>query len=472
MTNIGYTLTVMIALLYSAGVWAKGGKNASRGTLGRIYDSYKAELKESHNTEEQDFLDDSASFRRSKLYDLCRKMPKGSNLHVHGSAMLPTNMLVDFVKDHPALKVNIKKGNTFGKLEFIADSTFLAGDGYVSMKEALAMGFTTEDFEKAWTLKGANGARPWDWFNGLFRKMSELTYNIDIEEDYYTRSFEYYIKQGVTHIEPRLLFFGTHQDALNKARAVYRAQNKARRINPNFSASIVFCGLKAKNDEYNKSAYNDELFENGIFISQNIKDTVAGGTDFVVGFDMVNEEDQSIPLMEFEDLLDQTKEEAPSLHVTLHAGETTKKSNTEIKSAVTLGAERIGHGFNLYMHPELEKTLKKRNITLEVCPISNKTLGYCFDLSKHPATEYIRRGLNVTLGDDDPAYQMCSSLVDDVFVAAAFWNLSLDDMKKLFKNSITSSFLPKERKKVLMKEWKKQWECFEEETIRRYKQNL
>lgn len=470
MTHLGHIIIAMLAVFYSGDMCAKGGKSASKGTLGRIYDSYKAELKESYNTEVQDFLDDSASFRLSKLYDLCQKMPKGSNLHVHGSAMLPSDMLVDFVKDHPALKVNTNKGKMFGRLDFIPDSTVLAGEGYVSMEEALAMGFTKDDFERAWTMKGANGARPWDWFNGLFRKMSELTYDTSIEEDYYTRSFEYYIKQGVTHIEPRLLFFGTHEDALNKARAVYRAQNKARHLNPNFSASIIFCGLKAKTDEYNKSEYNDELFENGIFISKNIKDTVAGGDDFVVGFDLVNEEDQSIPLMEFENLVDQTKEKNPLLHVTLHAGETTKKSNNEIASAVTLGAERVGHGFNLYLHPELEKTLKRRHITLEVCPISNKTLGYCPDLRVHPAAEYIRDGLDVALGDDDPTYQMRSPLVDDVFVAAALWNLTLDDMKELFKNSITSSFLPKKRKKALMKEWERQWECFEEETIRIYKQ--
>ena len=447
MTHLGHIIIAMLAVLYSGDMCAKGGNNISKGTLGRIYDSYKTELKESYNTKEQDFLDDSASFRLSKLYDLCRKMPKGSDLHVHGSAMLPADMLVDFVKDHPALKVNTKRGKMFGKLEYAANSTILASDGYVSMQEALAMGFTVDDFEKAWTLKGSDGARPWDWFNGLFRKMSDLTYDISIEEDYYTRSFEYYIKQGVTHIEPRLLFFGTHQDALEKARAVYRAQNKARQINPEFSASIVFCGLKAKTDDYNKSEYNDELFENGIFISQNIKDTVAGGADFVVGFDLVNEEDQSIPLTEFESLVKHTKEKNPSLHVTLHAGETTKKSNHEIASAVSLGAERIGHGFNLHMHPDMEKTIKRRHITLEVCPISNKTLGYCTDLIKHPATKYIQDGLDVALGDDDPAYQMRSSLVDDVFVAAALWNLSLDDMKELFKKSITSSFLPKERKK-------------------------
>lgn len=456
-------------MLHPCNSFAKNGENASRGKLGLIYDSYKDEWKKTCDATDQNFLNDSASFRKSRLYDFCKRMPKGANLHVHGSAMIPTDMLIEFVAEHPSLKVNTKTGKDFGRIEYVADSTIQPSPGYMSMKEALASGISIKDIEDAWSLRGANGVRPWDWFNSLFRKMSELTYDTSIEEDYYTKSFEYYIKQGVTHVEPRLLFFGTHQEALEKARAVYRAQNKARQLNPDFSARIIFCGLKARTDSYNKSTYNKELFDNGIYISKNIKDTIDGGDDFVVGYDLVNEEDQSIPLAEFEDLIKDTKTSNPSLHITLHAGESTKTDNKEMASAIALGAERIGHGFNLYMHPALKHTIEQNDITLEVCPISNKTLGYCHDLRCHPAIGYIHEGINVTIGDDDPAYQMCSSLVDDMFVAAALWDLTLDEMKDMIRNSITASFLPQKRKKSLLRVWEKQWKDFQDETLKMHK---
>ncbi len=468
MTLARIAIIALATLPCTLHIQAKGCRTKTDDAMRAVYDSYKAELKKSHNGAFQDFLDDTASFRSSKLYGLCQKMPKGADLHVHGSAMLPTDMLMDFLADHPEMKILTAKGKNFGKLKYYPDGLVDIPAEWMSMQDALSAGFTQEDFVKAWTLKGADGLRAWDWFNGIFRKMSELTSTPELEEDYYTRAFRYYISQGVSHIEPRLLFFGSHEEALAKARAVYRAVNAARAIDPDFSVSIVFCGLKAKTDSYNKSEFNGELFDNGLFISENIKDTVAGGNDLVTGFDLVNEEDQSIPLAHFKELIDQTKAKKPSLHITLHAGETVRTDNNEIASAIMLGAERIGHGFNLHQHPALKGIIASKGITLECCPISNKTLGYCSDLRQHPASAYMRENMAVSICDDDPAYQMRSSLVDDLFAAAFFWDLSIDDIKQLCKNSINGAFLPKANKSRLLKAWEKKWNAFEKEAIRIY----
>ena len=433
-------------------------------TLEEVFDSYKEELKKTYSPTEQDFLVSGAAFRSSKLYNFCQKMPKGSDLHVHHPTFLPLDMLVDYVKDHPVLKVNTTAGDSLGTIIFCPEGNNVP-KGYTALAEALESGLTADDFIKAWSVKGNSGKRVWDWFETLFDKTMNMTPTNDLLEDYLTRSFKYYIQQGVTHMEPRVLFFGTEEQALGQARTFYRAQNAARKVDPAFSVSVIFCGLKAKTDSYDKTQFNEELFRNGVYASMNIKDTIAGGTDFLVGLDLVNEEDMSLPLVQFKPLIDNAVAQNPSLHITLHAGESLKEDNNEIASALALGAERIGHGFNLYRHDAVKQEIMDKGVTLECCPISNHILGYCPDLQQHPAIGFIRDSLKVALSADDPCFLMCRSLVDDYFVAAAVWNLSLPEIKQLCINSIESSFLPESRKSEHRKDWEEKWKQFEKEMI-------
>lgn len=440
---------------------------SSEVTLENVFDSYKQELKQTYSTSDQDFLLSDAAFRSSKLYSFCQDMPKGADLHVHNPTFLPLDKIADYVEAHEALKVLVTEGDTFGTIGYFADGSKIT-EGYMSMKEALAKGYTKSQFITAWSVKGNSGMRVWDWFENLFDKTLNITPTDKLKEDFLTEAFKYYISKGVTHIEPKVLFFGSETEALNQARAWYKAQNAARKVDPNFSVSIVFCGLKAKTDTYDKTQYNEMLFHNGVYVSKNIKDTIAGGSDFIVGLDLVNEEDASLPLVQFKSLIDNAVKENPSLHITLHAGESLKDDNNEIASAIALGAERIGHGFNLYKHDDVKQEIKNKGITLECCPISNHILGYCSDLQKHPAIQYIRDGVKVAICDDDPCFLMCGPLVDDYFVAAALWDLSLSEIKKTITDNIQASFLPDDRKAELLKAWQEKWDKFESEAISKF----
>ena len=191
-----------------------------------------------------------------------------------------------------------------------------------------------------------------------------------------------------------------------------------------------------------------------------LEDTVAGLKDFLVGLDLVNEEDLSVRLTEFQELLAKARTQNPNLHLTLHAGESLKSDNVEISSALSLGAERIGHGFNLYKYPDVLAQVKQKGIALEVCPISNHYLGYAADLTQHPAKDYIRQGVSVVLCDDDPAYLEGNPYVDDVFAAVVAWNLSLDELEQLFRSSITKSFLTEDLKQQHLASFEKRWAAF------------
>lgn len=70
--------------------------------------------------------------------------------------------------------------------------------------------------------------------------------------------------------------------------------------------------------------------------------------------------------------------------------------------SILMGVNRIGHGLGFIKHPYLLSLLKERDIAIEICPVSNQILGFIADLRNHPAVNYIRDGVPVILGTDDP----------------------------------------------------------------------
>lgn len=90
--------------------------------------------------------------------------------------------------------------------------------------------------------------------------------------------------------------------------------------------------------------------------------------------------------MRFKKRVDELELELPFI---LHAGETLgdgSAADNNLYDAILLGTKRIGHGsvdlsnscssllifcsFSLVKHPKLIEIVKKKNITIEVCPIS------------------------------------------------------------------------------------------------------
>ena len=97
--------------------------------------------------------------------------------------------------------------------------------------------------------------------------------------------------------------------------------------------------------------------------------------DFVVGFDLVGQEDLGRPLVEFASQLLEAKAANPKLNFFFHAGETDwqgSQADFNIMDAVLLNATRIGHGYSITKHPEVLKMAKERDIPIELCPISNQ----------------------------------------------------------------------------------------------------
>jgi len=92
---------------------------------------------------------------------------------------------------------------------------------------------------------------------------------------------------------------------------------------------------------------------------------------------------------------------ANGLHVVAHAGEGAGAES--IRGALeVLQAERIGHGIRCLEDPSLVTELRRRQVPIEVCPISNYRTGVVAAGAPHPILRMLDEGLNVTVSSDDP----------------------------------------------------------------------
>ncbi len=68
----------------------------------------------------------------------------------------------------------------------------------------------------------------------------------------------------------------------------------------------------------------------------------------------------------------------------------------------SLGAHRLGHGVRSVEDPALLDRVVAAGVALEVCPVSNVSLGVYSDLTSVPLPQLLAAGATVALGADDP----------------------------------------------------------------------
>lgn len=168
----------------------------------------------------------------------------------------------------------------------------------------------------------------------------------------------------------------------------------------------------------------------------------------VVGFDLAGEEG-GYPPKKHVDAFHFIQRE--NFNITIHAGEGYGKES--IWQAIQYcGAHRIGHATRLIDDitmvegkvvklGDLAQYVLDKRIPLEICLLSNVHTGATPSLAEHPFKILFDQKFRVFLNTDNRLMSN-TSLTHEFEVAAATFDLSLDDFEKLTINAMKSAFIP------------------------------
>jgi adenosine deaminase len=138
------------------------------------------------------------------------------------------------------------------------------------------------------------------------------------------------------------------------------------------------------------------------------------------------------------------------LRTCAHAGESSGAAG--VRAAVEiLGAERIDHGIRAIEDPEVVRLLADRRIPLDVCPMSNVTLGIVPSLAEHPIDALLSAGVPCSVNTDDPLLYGIDLAGEYTRTARAFgWGT--DELERVARVGIESCFATEERKADLLRQ--------------------
>ena len=255
------------------------------------------------------------------------------------------------------------------------------------------------------------------------------------EEDFFDLTWEYILRCKEDNIVHTEIFFDPQSHLVRGIsfdkiiNGIDKALRKAEK-EFNISSKIIMCFLRHLDE--------DSCFE-VLKEACKYKDKIIG-----VGLDS---SEKGNPPTKFKSLFEKAIEEG--FLTVAHAGE--EGPPEYIWDSINLlKVKRIDHGVQCLRDEKLVNRLKKDQIPLTVCPLSNIKLCVFDKLENHNLKQMLDKGLRVMVNSDDPAYfggYLNTNLID----TAHALNLELNHIKILIKNSFKSSFLDEKTKNEWLK---------------------
>ena len=255
------------------------------------------------------------------------------------------------------------------------------------------------------------------------------------EEDFFDLTWEYILRCKEDNIVHTEIFFDPQSHLVRGIsfdkiiNGIDKALRKAEK-EFNISSKIIMCFLRHLDE--------DSCFE-VLKEACKYKDKIIG-----VGLDS---SEKGNPPTKFKSLFEKAIEEG--FLTVAHAGE--EGPPEYIWDSINLlKVKRIDHGVQCLRDEKLVNRLKKDQIPLTVCPLSNIKLCVFDKLENHNLKQMLDKGLRAMVNSDDPAYfggYLNTNLID----TAHALNLELNHIKILIKNSFKSSFLDEKTKNEWLK---------------------
>ncbi|XP_050072655.1 adenosine deaminase AGSA-like [Anopheles maculipalpis] len=420
------------------------------------------------------FFDAKPLIENSSIYGALKLMPKGAILHLHNSAGVSSSWVIKNLtyrqeaklcqaEDRYYLTVRSLNNCPESQTRLIADMRKERQKDVDAFDEWLE---TLINMKMKPSRYGqATIDELWVDFERCFDAIKGFLQYKPFFEAYHRRLLHEFHKDNVYYIELRMSFSkvfdadGKEYGPPEVAYMLYRIMDDFRRQNPTFQ------GLKLIVAKH-KNMSNAEL-ASALKLYESLSTTFPG---FVVGFDLVGQEDMHRSLKSFASLLLQPISSGPPKYF-FHAGETVgylSEADENVIDAVLLDTKRIGHGYALIKHPILWHTVQRKQIVLEVCPISNQVLGLVRDLRNHPASFYVAQNIPITITSDDPGFWDAVGVTFDYYYAfmAIAPQAGLGFLKQLVWNSVRFSSLSDEERQNITSTMEKQWALFVQEMAR------
>ncbi len=171
-----------------------------------------------------------------------------------------------------------------------------------------------------------------------------------------------------------------------------------------------------------------------------VADFFIANKDTLLGMDLANDE-ANFGSGPFAGLF--RKARAAGLRLTVHAGESNiPASSQSIRSALDeLGAERLGHGVQIYKDPALMEEVARRGIILELCPTSNILTKCIASLQAYPIRAIRAAGVRMSLNADDPGV-FDYDLNHEYRAMAELHGLGEADFAAINRDACAASFIP------------------------------
>lgn len=403
---------------------------------------------------------------QSQVFKFIQKLPKGGSLHLHNTAMASDEVLynVTYSDNLYACKIKNKlklhffdkpdKTCTWKLLSDLrkSDSEF---DNYLKSQLSLI----TEDPKRKYN----DINEVWSLFIEKFTTASTMIRFKPIYLDYFYKALQELYDDNVMYVELRCTLSPVYDlykeyDALHTVALLKNVTEEFVRDHPRFiGAKIIYSPVR--HIDY-------KTIEEYLKIS---KELIRKFPDFVVGFDLVGQEDLGFPLISF---IKQLRNVKNDVKFYFHAGETNwygTSSDHNLIDAVLLGTERIGHGYSLIKHPDILKLVKEREIAIEINPICNQVLLLVDDLRNHPGAMLISQGYPIVIGNDATAFWGAKGLSHDWYMAymgMASRSADLKFLKQLALNSFKYSALDIKSKIDAIFRWNNDWDDFIEQMLK------
>lgn len=416
----------------------------------------------------QHFFIAKDKIEKSKVFKFIQEIPKGASLHSHATALVSSDFVYNltFSQDLYACIVNNRL-----KLHFFNDTY---KDTSCAWKTLDVFRKEMPQFDKylksQLTIIREAPEKVYEDINDVWKVFAEtfqtvtpmITYK-PVFKKYFRQALLELYEDNVKYLEFRsdlseVYDLDGNQYKLADIMQLYKDTLKEFMIEyPDFKGARFIYGPQRSVNNKTAETYINHM-----------KNLIQAHPDFVVGFDLVGQEDPGRPLYSFVNVI---KQLPPHIKFFFHAGETNwygTASDMNLIDAVILGATRIGHGFAITKHPFVMEQIKKQNIAIEVCPISNQVLKLVNDLRNHPASQLIAEGFPVVICNDDPSFWGSKGLSYDwymAFMGIAGREADLKFLKQIANNSLTYSSMPEAEKKIAIAQWEQDWANFVKEIL-------